>query len=42
MNEEQANYVLEAVSALTDEELQERRAAAEKIALAMGFWVNPC
>ncbi|WP_284695020.1 hypothetical protein [Escherichia coli] len=41
MNEERIECILEAISALTDEEIQEARAVAEKIALALGFSVNP-
>ncbi|EHX03440.1 hypothetical protein ACM260_004647 [Escherichia coli] len=41
MNEERIECILGAISALTDEEIQEARAVAEKTALALGFSVNP-
>ncbi|EPT7718435.1 hypothetical protein ACVSDK_004814 [Escherichia coli] len=41
MNKKQIECVLEITSALTDEEIQEARAVAEKTALALGFSVNP-
>ncbi len=41
MNEEQDESILEAITALTDEEIQEARAVAKKIASVLGFSVNP-